>query len=245
LKLALAELLGGPCYHMPEVRERSDDPDVWADEYQGRPPDWDAFFAGYEASLDWPAAPFWPEVSVTFPDAVILLSVRDPDSWWTSASNTIFPALATYFAPDAPDDGWTGMGRGMMTSFTAEWQNESAAKAAFLAHNDRVRATAPADRLAEWNAGDGWESICAALGGRTRPSVPPHEHHRRNPRRTRTRQSLTRYPRTRAPERRTADIPDRRVSGEVGRGGSSRGGGPRCGSIWRRRVLTLPCFTRR
>jgi hypothetical protein len=78
--------------------------------------------------------------------------------------------LATYFAPDAPDDGWTGMGRGMMTSFTPDWQNESAAKAAYLAYNDDVRATAPAHRLVEWHIGDGWETICTALG----LDVPDH-----------------------------------------------------------------------
>ncbi len=164
LKLALEELLGGPCYHMLEVRERPDDPTVWADAYEGRLPVWAAFFGEYRAAVDWPAAPFWHELSAAFPDAVILLSVRDPDSWWKSASSTIFPALATYFAPDAPDDDWTRMGRGMMTAFTPGWQDERVAKAAYLAHNDHVRATAPVGRLLEWSPGDGWAPICAALG---------------------------------------------------------------------------------
>jgi len=174
LKLALEELLGGRCYHMLEVRERPDDAQVWADAYGGSLPVWDAFFAGYEATVDWPAAPFWRELSEAFPDAVVLLSVRDPDAWWKSASSTIFPALATYFAPDAPADGWTGMGRGMMTSFTPDWLNEAAAKAAYLAYNDRVRATAPADRFVEWRPDEGWRPICSALG-RDEPDHPfPH-----------------------------------------------------------------------
>jgi hypothetical protein len=164
LKLALEELLGGPCYHMIEVRERPADPDVWGDAYEGRLPAWDRFFGPYRAAVDWPSAPFWRELSVAFPDAVILLSVRDPDPWWQSVSRTIFPALATYFAPTAPADGWTRMGRGMMTAFTPDWQDESAAKAAYLAYNDRVRATAPAHRLLEWRTEDGWAPICAVLG---------------------------------------------------------------------------------
>ncbi len=170
LKFALEELLGGPCYHMLEVRERPEDPDTWGRAYRGQLPDWDAFFAGYAASVDWPAAPFWQQISEAFPDAVILLSVRDADSWWTSASQTIFIAMATYFAPDAPDDGWTAMGRGMMTSFTPSWQDESAAKRAYLAYNDHVRATAPPDRLLEWHPGDGWDPICRAL----KLDVPDH-----------------------------------------------------------------------
>jgi hypothetical protein len=51
----------------------------------------------------------------------------------------------------------------MMTSFTPGWQEEAAAKAAYLAYNDHVRATAPPDRLVEWRATDGREPICAAL----------------------------------------------------------------------------------
>jgi hypothetical protein len=164
LKLALEELLGGRCYHMLEVRERPDDPDVWGDAYEGRLPDWPTFFEGYEATVDWPAAPFWREMSVAFPEAPILLSVRDADTWWKSASNTIFIALETYFRPDAPDDGWTRMGRGMVHAFTPGWRDEATAKAAYLAYNDHVRATAPSDRLVEWTAGDGWGPICAALG---------------------------------------------------------------------------------
>jgi hypothetical protein len=174
LKIALEQLLGGRCYHMLEVRERPEDPEAWGDAYEGRLPDWDAFFEGYRAAVDWPSAPFWSELSQAFPEAVIVLSVRDPDSWWRSASNTIFPALATYFAPDAPDDGWTRMGRGMMTSFAPQWREESAAKAAYLAHNAHVRSTAPADRLVEWHPGDGWSPICAALGVPVPSTAFPH-----------------------------------------------------------------------
>jgi hypothetical protein len=164
LKLALEELLGGRCYHMLEVRERPEDPDVWGDAYEGRLPDWSSFFEGYEATVDWPAAPFWREMSEAFPEAPILLSVRDADAWWKSASNTIFIALETYFKPDAPDDGWTRMGRGMVNAFTPDWRDEAAAKAAYLAYNDHVRDTAPPGRLVEWKPGDGWGPICAALG---------------------------------------------------------------------------------
>jgi hypothetical protein len=164
LKVALEDLLGGRCYHMLEVRERASDADAWGDAYEGRLPDWRAFFDGYVATVDWPAAPFWRELSEAFPEAPILLSVRDPDGWWKSSSNTIFIALATYFAPDAPADGWTRMGRGMLTSFTPDWRDEASAKAAYLAYNDHVRATAPAGRLVEWRPEDGWGPICAALG---------------------------------------------------------------------------------
>lgn len=164
LKAALEDLLGGRCYHMFEVRERPADPDIWGDAYAGRTPEWRTFFDGYVATLDWPAAPFWPGIADAFPEAPIILTVRDVDAWWQSASRTIFVALATYFAPDAPRDGWTRMGRGMMEALSPNWQDEASAKAAYLAYNDHVRATAPAGRLVEWTADDGWGPICDVLG---------------------------------------------------------------------------------
>jgi Sulfotransferase domain len=174
LKLALEDLLGEPCYHMSEVGDRPQDPDVWGDAYEGRLPDWSTLFSGYGATVDWPAAPFWRELSVAFPEAPIVLSIRDEDTWWESASKTIFPALATYFAPDAPADGWTRMGRGMMRSLTPEWQDEAAAKAAYRAYNEDVRRTAPEHRLVEWHPEDGWEPICGALGGPVPDRPFPH-----------------------------------------------------------------------
>lgn len=175
LKVALELLLGDRCYHMLEVREHSDHADQWGAAYRGTMPDWDALFEGYSASVDWPAAPFWPQLAAHFPDALILLSTRDADSWWKSASSTIFPALSTYFADSAPDDGWTAMGVGMMTTFTPGWQDEEAAKSAYLDHNETVRRSAPPERLLEWTVEDGWEPICSRLGLAV-PTVPfPHK----------------------------------------------------------------------
>ena len=66
------------------------------------------------------------------------------------------------------------MGRGMMTTFTPGWQDEESAKAAYLAHNELVRTTAPRDRLLEWHPEEGWEPICSALH-REVPDQPfPH-----------------------------------------------------------------------
>ncbi len=165
LQQVLGRLLGGRCYHMDEVREHGDEhAEAWAAAYRGELPDWARLLDGYVAAVDWPAAAYWRELSEDWPDALILLSVRDPDSWWRSASTTIWPAIATYFAPDADDNGWTHMGVGMMTRFTPDWREEHAAKAAFVAHNDTVRRHAPPDRLLEWQVSEGWAPICERLG---------------------------------------------------------------------------------
>jgi hypothetical protein len=59
-------------------------------------------------------------------------------------------------------------------TFTPDWRDETAAKAAYEAHNATVRAEADPVRLVEWQPGDGWEPIAAALGVAV-PSDPfPH-----------------------------------------------------------------------
>lgn len=91
LKLALERLLGGPCYHMSEVFQHPEHIGHWHGAARGDMPDWRALFAGYVAAVDWPAASFWREISAAFPQALVVLSVRDPDAWWQSASSTISP----------------------------------------------------------------------------------------------------------------------------------------------------------
>ena len=59
LKLALEQLLDGRCYHMFETFSRPDDGPVWVAASQGEMPDWNAFLAEYDATVDWPACDFW------------------------------------------------------------------------------------------------------------------------------------------------------------------------------------------
>jgi hypothetical protein len=69
---------------------------------------------------------------------------------------------------------WTQMANNMMLNFTPDWRDEAKAKAAFLAYNESVRQAAPADRLLEWQAGDGWEPICERLGMAVPDEPFPH-----------------------------------------------------------------------
>jgi hypothetical protein len=48
--------------------------------------------------------------------------------------------------------------------FTSRIDHRNTAIAAFEANNEHVRKTVPTGRLLEWQAGDGWEPICTALG---------------------------------------------------------------------------------
>lgn len=170
LKLALERLLGAPCYHMVEVFKRPADMDVWRAAAEGRLPDWRRLFDGFGATVDWPSAAFWFEIAEAFPDAVILLSHRDADGWWQSATRTIFEGFRRRPADAAPGGPPQTPGFVPMISavfgktFTPDFLQEAAAKAAFERHNADVRRRAPKNRLLEWQAKDGWGPLCAALG---------------------------------------------------------------------------------
>ena len=172
LKLALEQLLGGPCYHMIEVFGHPEHVPIWRDAALGKPTDWDALFEGYVATVDWPGASVWKPIADHYPDALVLLSVRDSaDAWWKSASNTIFLAIEKQAQENPP---WYEMIQAMFTTFSTDWQNEDAAKAAYEAHNAHVRATVPPERLVDYTAGDGWEPLCKALGVPVPDAPFPH-----------------------------------------------------------------------
>lgn len=57
------------------------------------------------------------------------------------------------------------MAEAMFTrSLGSDRHDGRAVMAAYDAHNADVRATVPADRLFEYQPGDGWAPLCAALG---------------------------------------------------------------------------------
>lgn len=167
LKVALEQLLGGPCYHMLEVLSHPESVGYWASAGRGETPDWDQVFEGYVAAVDWPVAAYWPELSAAFPDAPVLLSTRKTaQEWYRSASQTIF-ALDPSTMPGAGSPGFV---EGMFGRFTFELDNPEAAMAAYEAHNDEVRRSIDPKRLVEWQPGDGWTPLCRALG-----VAEPHE----------------------------------------------------------------------
>ncbi|MEM7219403.1 MAG: sulfotransferase family protein [Pseudomonadota bacterium] len=168
LKDALAILFDAPCYHMADVIARPADMPVWDAALDGTLPNWNDLFADFAAVVDWPAVVFWEELAEAYPDAVILMSVRSFDSWWDSASNTIFEITKRVEGP------WREMLEKMFGRFTPDRADREACRAAFEAHYAAVRARAPAERLVIWQPGDGWAPICAALDLPV-PDVPfPH-----------------------------------------------------------------------
>lgn len=164
LTVALEQLLGGRVAHMSTIPGHPFDLGTgWNQALAGDTPDWAQLFDGYTAAVDWPASMFWRELSDAYPEALVLLSVRDcAESWWQSAEATFLPVARLALAPDWQE------GRGLnklLERFAGsqQWDDPATLMAAYERHNALVRQTIPAHRLLEWRASEGWAPLCRAL----------------------------------------------------------------------------------
>lgn len=133
--------------------------------------------AGYAATVDFPAGAFWRELSSLFPEALVILTVRESaEAWWRSANATIFEKNRQPVSPGDPLAVSSGMIAELMSlRFTPDWNDRDSAMAAYERHNDAVRKGVAAGRLLEWKPDDGWEPLCAALDLAVPPMPFPHK----------------------------------------------------------------------
>ncbi len=166
LKFALEKLGFDKCYHMMEVQFHPEHVQIWRDAARGINPDWEALFQGYRASVDWPSANFWREQMAAFPQAKVLLTRRDPEKWYDSVMNTIWPASQ---ANAASDDPRARIGAEMSHEviwdrvFDRRMDDKAHVIACYEAHNQDVIDSVPAEQLLVYEPGQGWEPLCNFL----------------------------------------------------------------------------------
>ena len=181
LKVAL-ELLGfGKCYHMRSVVKRPKHIRAWRDAGRDKPVDWDYIFKKFNATVDFPASLFYNELKTRYPDAKIILTVRDTDSWYQSTVRTIYRVPSTvpvWLQRIIPPMGqfiemtdlliWGGLFKGRFSDheFATQVYNE---------HIQNVRRTVPEEDLLIFDVKDGWRPLCDFLGVGIPESTPfPH-----------------------------------------------------------------------
>jgi hypothetical protein len=167
LKHALEQIGWGPCYHMLEVAENPGHAQLWHAAADG-PADWTALFANYRSTVDWPGARFWREIARHFPEAKVLLTVRDSERWYESVKNTIFVAMSRGMPDEAPEalrrQGEMARRLIIEDTFGAQFEDREHAIGVYERHNQEVRdAFADSDRFLEFEAAQGWEPLCAFL----------------------------------------------------------------------------------
>jgi hypothetical protein len=176
-KIALETLGLAPCYHMRDMMADLDNGvRLWRRAYDGDEP-WGDVFGDARSTVDWPSAFHWRELMDAYPDAKVLLSVRDHESWARSMQDTICQiyfgdsllhhlAQARYHVDPAwkgwvdlmIDTFWSGRGPFADTQGDSTRMIEKAER-----WNQEVEATVPSERLLVWEPRDGWEPLCEFL----------------------------------------------------------------------------------
>jgi hypothetical protein len=176
LKFALEHIGFGPCYHMIEFMAHVPEHlPKWLDVIDGRP-DWDAVFAGYASTVDYPGCTYWRELVAKWPEAKVILTTRDPDAWFESANETVLsPRMRTML-------GQSPIRRFMEATVNADFGDRIDDRAFmtdyFRRWNEDVIASVLAGKLLVFQAKDGWGPLCDFLGA----PVPPDPYPRVNSR---------------------------------------------------------------
>ncbi|MBL4623269.1 MAG: hypothetical protein JKY89_12815 [Immundisolibacteraceae bacterium] len=166
LKLALNELGLGPCYHMHDVFTNEGHAQLWRDAQTSGNADWDSLLAGQRAAVDWPPSFFWRQLVAAYPDAKVILTVRDPEIWYQSISTTIFPAQKRALPPqDAPVYPQMVMPREVIRygTFDDRTDDKDYVIGVYQQHIADVQAGVPADKLLTYDLAEGWQHLCEFL----------------------------------------------------------------------------------
>lgn len=167
LKLALEQLGFGPCHHMYEVRDNPERLADWQAAARGEAMDWPVVFRGYNAQVDWPGARYWRELTTQYPEAKVVLTVRDPDDWFDSVHRTIAPmlnargTLGSDFINALSEMAYQTI---EVPVFANRLDDRAYAIGVFNAHIAQVQAEIPKERLLTFDVRQGWTPLCDFLG---------------------------------------------------------------------------------
>lgn len=164
-------------YHMMSASiENPPDSLMWRDafaaKYDNGPPftkeNWDQLLGHCQAICDWPSVAFAKELIEAYPEAKVILTTREVNSWHASTMRTV------YWRVTDPEIQWlqyfswgAGFYYPMLRKFFDtffEGDFESRGKEIYLRHYNDVRRMVPKENLLEFNITEGWEPLCDFLG---------------------------------------------------------------------------------
>lgn len=182
LKVALEELGAGPCLHsMESLRGAPSGVETshWEQVASGKPIDWRRAFEGWGSTVDWLGARYYPEMLAAWPEAKMILSIRDPEAWYESCQASLH-ATRTLIGP--LQQGLAESRQLLKAVDSAIWQDlfdgrfsdRDHALEVFEQHRRQAIDSVPAERLLIYDIREGWAPLCHFLEV-PMPSTPfPH-----------------------------------------------------------------------
>lgn len=170
MKAALEQLGYSKTHHMIEVLSMGSGAqlDYWDQIGQGAKLDWQTVFDGYQACVDFPACGYWRELADAFPDAKIILNVRDFEAWYASADATIYRVSSGFPLWMRPIPRIKKIRRMLdaviwQAVFKGRFADKAFAKQVWDQHLNEVKSGLPAERVLVFDVREGWEPLCKFL----------------------------------------------------------------------------------
>ncbi|MEO8665394.1 MAG: sulfotransferase family protein [Ignavibacteria bacterium] len=177
LKLALEQLGFGKCYHMVELFQHPEGLQFFQQAERGERVNWDGLFEGYNSAVDYPVARYYKQIMTFYPGIKVIQTIRDPESWFKSASDTIFWAskptswkifkmiINLPFSPEARRrlPILKNNGKLLYNEFGKDLKNKEAVIKRFNDHNEEVLKTVPKEQLLVFDPKSGWDPLCKFL----------------------------------------------------------------------------------
>ncbi|CAN5742505.1 sulfotransferase family protein [soil metagenome] len=195
LKASLEKLGYSKTYHMKELLDHPENLHYWLTLQKTGTTNWDELYDGYQATVDFPAYPWYKEHMQRYPDAKVILTVRPFEKWYTSLHSTIWQA-----GPQTLGQKLSMISKLMFNSrlrsvincvkfaqssifekhLQGKFADKTFAEDVFNKHVEDVKASVPADKLLVYDVRDGWEPLCSFLNV-PQPSEPlPHLNKKEN-----------------------------------------------------------------
>ena len=174
LKYALEHLTGKPSYHMQNILLNKKDAKKWHNSIfrHNEKFDWEDIYKGYGACLDFPSCNYYKELMEYYPDAKVILTVRDAESWvksWNVLNNQILKSFTFRFLAKIPrtsfklqKDIHNKMILGIDGAFQGVKSDKERMKK-FEEWNQSVIDYVPKERLLVYEVKDGWAPLCKFL----------------------------------------------------------------------------------
>ena len=177
LKTALDQL-GFRCYHMFELFNRPADAPLWLRAYNGenRQHLFKKIFADYEATVDFPSISFCRDLLDQYPDAKVILTVRDSDSWCESFQNTInkFHQSVSYLIGLYVKNPalFKIVNKSLISPLARHFSNKQHIIQVYEEHNAEMLKYVSPERLLIYRVEQGWKPLCDFLNVPTPGNTP-------------------------------------------------------------------------
>lgn len=174
---AALQILGYPCYHMSEVARSDQHIQAWQCFMSGvSTMNWAELLTKFKATVDTPCCLYYQEMMAAFPDAKVLLTLRDPDKWYDSLVS-LSSALEEFRSDSSEHPRLAGFLEvadlvGMKLT-RGDFSRENCIDA-FHQHNADVQANVPAERLLVFQVEEGWQPLCEFLDKEIPAVAFPH-----------------------------------------------------------------------